>query len=41
MRKPLKKSVASVMMDDRLGEDRAQRRHALPQPSRNTAAVER
>ena len=35
------KFVASIVMDDRLGDDRAQLRHPLAEPSGNAAVVKR
>ena len=41
MRQPAQEFVAAVMMDDRLGDDRAQFRHALAEPGGNPAIVKR
>lgn len=41
MRQPLEERIAAVMMHDRLGDDRSQRRHATCQPRRNPAGVKR
>jgi hypothetical protein len=35
------KLVATVMMDDRLGDHRAEARHALSEPCRHPAIVQR
>ena len=40
MRQPLQEFVAAVMVDDRLGDDGAERRHARRQPRRNASAVQ-
>ena len=40
MRQPLQEFVAAVVMDDRLGDDGAERRHARRQPRRHTSAVQ-
>ena len=41
MRQPPQEFIAAVVMDDGLADDGAERRHALPQPRRHAAAVER
>ena len=40
MRQPPQEFVAAVMMDDRLGDDGAERGHARRQPRRNASAME-
>ena len=41
MRQPAQEFVAAVVMHDRLADDGAKRRHALPEPCRHAAAMER
>ncbi len=41
MGEPAQELVAAVVMDDRLGDDRAQPRHALAEPGRHPAMVQR
>jgi hypothetical protein len=41
MRKALQELITSVVVNDCLANDGAKRRHALSQPRRNPAAVER
>ena len=41
MRQPAQQLVAPVVMDDRLADDRAEPRHALGEPGRHAAAVQR
>ena len=41
MGEPAQELVAAVMVDDRLGDHRAEPRHALGQPGRHAAAVQR
>ena len=41
MRQPPEELVAAIVMDDRLADDGAQRRHAFRQPCRNPATMER
>src|ERR1700753_3372911 len=41
VREPLEKGVTPVMEPDGLGNDRAQRRHALTEPGGHAAAMER
>ena len=41
MRQPAQEFVAAIVMDDRLGDDRAEPRHALAEPCRHPAAMKR
>src|ERR1700742_2760069 len=41
MRQPLQEFIAAVMVNDRLGDDRAERGHARRQPRRYAPAMER
>ena len=41
MRQPPQQLVAAVVVDDRLGDDRAEPRHALAEPARHAPAVKR
>ena len=41
MREPAQEFVAAVFDDDRLGDHRAEPRHALAEPARHAAAVQR